>query len=161
MRTPASTAALLLLIGTACATTETTDADIDVRSCPIPGGEFGPIGCAIVQGVAWQDGQRLAMTPIRGEGCNGVSFVGPYASSTARTDQTGAFTLTIGWIEPLSSTRRTPPDTATVELRTFSQASPSACAAASARAHLIAHFAANGSVVRLTGADSLVFLPIE
>ncbi len=153
---------LLLAMTLGCSTTATdSDPDPDTLSCPIPTGEFGPIGCAIVRGVAWQNGQRLVEKPIRGDGCSGPSFVGPYGSSTVRTDHTGAFTLTLSWIEPLSSPRRIPPDTATVELRTFGQPNPRVCASPSGRAFVVARFAENGKVVAETRVDSLVFDPIE
>lgn len=144
-----------------CSSPTVPEPDPDVERCPIPAGEFGPIGCAVVRGVGWLDGQRLVETPMRGDSCNGVTFVGPYGSSTARTDQAGAFSLKVSWIEPLSSSRRTPPDTATIELRVFRLANPSVCAPAFAYARVLAHFAANGEVVRLTEADSLVFSPFE
>jgi len=117
----------------------------DVR-CPEPQGEFPPTDCAVVVGTARDSsGRPLTFPAIRVDSAipRGAYL---YASSTVHPSPDGSFEIVV-----LRVSRLLPPgipDTATVELKAFTQANPKAGDRPAAAAPVLMRFSPLGEVVR-------------
>jgi hypothetical protein len=152
----ALTASLLALPGLAGCGAGDHLSGVAALRCPAPQGEFGPTDCAIVAGVARDgSGQLLGLPSIRADSTiPRVAYL--YASNTVHPGIDGTFEIIV-----VRSTRLTPPaapDTATVELKAYSDANPSAGDRPAAAAAILMQFAPLGSIVRRSEATA-PFLP--
>lgn len=130
---------------------------VSMDKCPSAQGEFGPTDCAIVKGVA-KDGRGLTLpnAPVRVDSAIAqVAYV--YASSTVTTGADGTFTLVVLRISRVKAP--TVPDTATVEIKTYSVPNPTAGAVPAGRAKIRMRFAEMGQPVVLTQGEFVFDVP--
>lgn len=145
------TGALAVLV--ACGSGSLVQPPVEDR-CPLDlDSEFPPTDCAIVRGVARDlNGQFLIRRPIRVDSViRRVAYV--YTSNTATTDDEGRFSLIV--VRSARLVPPTDPDTATVELKTYSSPAPNAGDVPIARAPVRMMFAELGKLVTPTVVEAV------